>query len=118
MDVVLEMQDRTIEGVVFLIPASLGAIGAVCDIFAGFGGPKWLRALERIMIVLEEESEAFLCLMVYLGVFYFDWLGGWSDWVPPQAGKFVSVLSVRYYGLMRVLISLALSFLCPKVSFR
>ena len=70
------------------------------------------------MIVLKEESEAFLCPMVSLGFFDLDWLGGWSDWVRSQAGKFVSVLSVRYYGLMRVLISLALSFLCPKVSFR
>ena len=45
MDVVLEMQDLTIEGIVFWVPASLGAIGAVCDIFCRFW---WTKMVESV----------------------------------------------------------------------
>ena len=77
--------------------------------FTGFGGRRRPRASEQILIVLEGESEAFLCPTAFLEAFGFELLGGWSSRVPPVAGKIVLVLSMGGDGLMRVLISLGLS---------
>ena len=62
--------------------------------FASFGGSRWLRASEGVLIIVEEGGEALLCPTASLGCYGFDFWGLFDAGSHPEPEK-----SIRCYQL-------------------